>query len=592
MAITVFSDSFTIGSNQGLENRTEQETDLFGRGWIQPDADLTSFDVLAASGKLQASANNDAAFVFTPAGRAQTVRINFDPDGGDNRGSLYCKRDMSDASLTYGYRFNWRTSINELHLIRDDGGSGTTLASDTTPVTDIDDDTVAHTYEIRYATNGDISVYIDGVEETGVTANDTTYQYYAGAGFTQNNFVGDGALWDDFVVIDDSDVTAQGTKTFEDTFTEGSDTALASHTPDTDTSGDGWHQVEGTWTVLEATDNLRASSSTDFTVADSGAISGDQQVEVTYNGQGGANRFSIDFKHDGDASSSRDSYRYNVRPDLNTIVSYEVTNGSATTISTDTTPEVTLNENDTFTYTARYYADVLNGFQTLSVNGTEILGVSRIDNTKDANGHFALSHNAYAGTGGRFDSVKAWDGIDYGLSSGTSISATNDALTLSEYAASINASTLISATVDNLTVTSYTATISTANNTEINATSDSLSLTEYAAIVNAATDITATVDNLSLTTYPAAVSVGSNTNIAAATDQLTLTEYAATITAIVNVQINATVDALNLTTYRATIGDGSVVESTGFLPSLNQRGLTRAQLRRRRNQRYRYLKDL
>jgi len=40
----------------------------------------------------------------------------------------------------------------------------------------------------------------------------------------------------------------------------------------------------------------------------------------------------------------------------------------------------------------------------------------------------------------------------------------------------------------------------------------------------------------------------------------------------------------------------TAVENTapedGFLPSLNQRGLTRAQLRRRRNQRYRYLKEL
>ena len=155
--------------------------------------------------------------------------------------------------------------------------------------------------------------------------------------------------------------------------------------------------------------------------------------------------------------------------------------------------------------------------------------------------------------------ARKWIAISVGeSSSGTNISATSDALTLTEYAASINAATNIAATVDNLTVTEYAASISTAKN--VQATVDNLTLTEYAANINAATLIQATVDNLTITEYQATVQAGNNTTISINTDALTLTEYQANVNAATN--ISASVDALTVTEYQASVSTGTVISAT------------------------------
>lgn len=135
-------------------------------------------------------------------------------------------------------------------------------------------------------------------------------------------------------------------------------------------------------------------------------------------------------------------------------------------------------------------------------------------------------------------------------SAGTNISATTDALTLTEYAASVNAATNIAATVDNLTVTEYAATVQAGSNTTIDATSDALVLTEYAANVNAATNISASVDALTVTEYQASITAG--TEISATVDNLTLATYQATV-ALENTYINADVATLTLNEYPASI---------------------------------------
>ena len=152
-----------------------------------------------------------------------------------------------------------------------------------------------------------------------------------------------------------------------------------------------------------------------------------------------------------------------------------------------------------------------------------------------------------------------------------SVAATTDALALTEYGATVNAETSISATTDALALTEYGATVNSGKNivattdvlalTEqaadvtldksVVATTDALALTEQAATVNAERSIAAGKDTLSLTTYQATVSVVNDTNVSAATDALTLAEKAATITLPVNV--SAGVVALSLATYDATI---------------------------------------
>lgn len=139
---------------------------------------------------------------------------------------------------------------------------------------------------------------------------------------------------------------------------------------------------------------------------------------------------------------------------------------------------------------------------------------------------------------------------------GTTINATKDTLTLTEYSTTVNAKTAITGTVDALTLTEYAAQVGLS--TDISATVDALTLTEYGASVNARTNITTNVDSLVLTEYPASIGLG--INIDAGVDSLTLTEYQATVNAATNIQANK--DTLTLTTYQASLGAGTVISAT------------------------------
>jgi hypothetical protein len=169
----------------------------------------------------------------------------------------------------------------------------------------------------------------------------------------------------------------------------------------------------------------------------------------------------------------------------------------------------------------------------------------------------ALTLAEYAATIGKSKNVSAnVDALilaEYAatVSLSRNVSANVDALTLAEYSATIGKSLNISAGTDALTLAEYAASVGSV--TDIATTTDALTLAEYAATIGLSKNVQAGPDALTLAEYPA--SLGSTTNVEATTDALTLVEYPATVSFALNV--SATTDALTLAEYQATISDGS-----------------------------------
>ena len=133
------------------------------------------------------------------------------------------------------------------------------------------------------------------------------------------------------------------------------------------------------------------------------------------------------------------------------------------------------------------------------------------------------------------------------------VTTTTDALTLTEQSATISLDVDVSTTTDSLTLTENTATVSL--DVDVSASTDALTITEQAATISLDVDIQASSDILTLTENAATVALG--VDVAATTDALTLTENAATISLDVDVQ--ASTDSLTLTEHTATIEVGSDV---------------------------------
>jgi len=93
----------------------------------------------------------------------------------------------------------------------------------------------------------------------------------------------------------------------------------------------------------------------------------------------------------------------------------------------------------------------------------------------------------------------------YGVpaAAGVEVSATLDALVLTEYAATVNKEISLSAGVDSLVLTEYSPTVGIGIN--VSAGVDALAITEYAAGVNKGISFTAGLDALALTEYAATV---------------------------------------------------------------------------------------
>jgi hypothetical protein len=68
----------------------------------------------------------------------------------------------------------------------------------------------------------------------------------------------------------------------QDLFTETSDTALASHTPNIDAVGNGWGASAGTWTVSGANDRVETGATTAAAAIDSGQTAVDVEADFIF----------------------------------------------------------------------------------------------------------------------------------------------------------------------------------------------------------------------------------------------------------------------------------------------------------------------
>jgi hypothetical protein len=152
-----------------------------------------------------------------------------------------------------------------------------------------------------------------------------------------------------------------------------------------------------------------------------------------------------------------------------------------------------------------------------------------------------------------------------GGGSSLNVSATTDALTLAEYAATIGKSINVSANVDGLTLAEHAATIELVTGLNVSATTDALTLAEHAATIGLSLNVQAGTDALTLAEYPA--SLGSTQNVQATTDALTLAEYPATLSFALNVSCNTA--ALSLAEYSATVSSGETARPLGLSPWLD-----------------------
>jgi hypothetical protein len=142
-------------------------------------------------------------------------------------------------------------------------------------------------------------------------------------------------------------------------------------------------------------------------------------------------------------------------------------------------------------------------------------------------------------------------------SSDTDVSASTDALTLTEQAATITLDVSVSAGADSLTLTEQAASI--VYDVDVTAGTDALTLSNHSATVSNDVEVSASTDALTVATF--AVSVELDVNVDTSADALTLTEFSATIST--DDSIVAGTHALSLTTFPATIGkDVSIAAAT------------------------------
>ena len=136
-----------------------------------------------------------------------------------------------------------------------------------------------------------------------------------------------------------------------------------------------------------------------------------------------------------------------------------------------------------------------------------------------------------------------------GASSGTTINANTDALTLTENVATVKLSKNISASLATKAVTKFSAIVSLGKN--ISANLDVLSLQQYNAIIKLNKNVLSNTDNLTLIKYNAIAKLSKN--VIANTITKTLSTYTASITSGSGTSIVANVVTKNLATYQASI---------------------------------------
>ena len=141
------------------------------------------------------------------------------------------------------------------------------------------------------------------------------------------------------------------------------------------------------------------------------------------------------------------------------------------------------------------------------------------------------------------------------ISLDVNVAAAVEALTITEYSASIDVGINILASTESLVITEQAATI--VFDVNVNASTEALTITEYAATIDVGGDTTVAVSTEALVITPQAAGIGYDVDIAASTESLVLTTQAATIA--VGINVLASVEALSITTQAATIGSDVVV---------------------------------
>lgn len=139
------------------------------------------------------------------------------------------------------------------------------------------------------------------------------------------------------------------------------------------------------------------------------------------------------------------------------------------------------------------------------------------------------------------------DNVNTGVANDVEVSATTDALTLTEQTADVNLNVSVAAGVDSLTLTELAASIKADIN--VAAGTDSLTLTGLDAGINAETSVLASFDALTITGQPA--TVNAETNVLAGVDELTLTELEAGVS--LGTVVSADAASLTLTEFGATV---------------------------------------
>jgi len=147
--------------------------------------------------------------------------------------------------------------------------------------------------------------------------------------------------------------------------------------------------------------------------------------------------------------------------------------------------------------------------------------------------------------------TQAWLVADYTVTGGTDVTATTDALVLTEYNTEVNAEASVHAGLDVLTITTYPTSVTVTTDVDVSATTANLTIVEYTASVALNKSVQATTDVLVITPHSSTVSLVTGTNVLATTASLSITGYVATVNAANNIQ--ASYDSLILSSHTCTI---------------------------------------
>jgi hypothetical protein len=228
------------------------------------------------------------------------------------------------------------------------------------------------------------------------------------------------------------------------------------------------------------------------------------------------------------------------------------------------------NQTATLLGSAGSYSTQLDDTLYIEADGTTISaninGTDWSESVTDAT--YSSGSAGVAGYGEQGSGIDTWEGGD--LATGTEVTPTTAALTITEYAPTVTATANVTATpsVASLTITEYAPAVST----PVVCTPGVASLTTSlkAPDVSASKNVSAVpgVASLTLTTYLPTVSTSDTQEVTPDPATLTLTGYAPTVSASDAVEVTPGVAALTLAGLAPTVSTSDAVEVTPGVASL------------------------